>query len=107
MMRVQLAYPWTDENGSVYDPDTILEVPTVVARRLVNEGRARTVPVVGTVTDLRDQAAADGIDLSGARNKGDVVAAIEASQPLPTTPVTVVAPDQPVADSNQEDSSGR
>lgn len=42
-MKVQLAYPWTDDKGKTHAPDSVVTVEDTVARRLIFEGTARPV----------------------------------------------------------------
>lgn len=42
-MKIQLAYPWTDDKGKTHAPDSVVTVPGDVARRLIFEGTARPV----------------------------------------------------------------
>lgn len=40
-MKVTLAYPWADESGKTYDPDSTVDLDEGVARALLNDGKAR------------------------------------------------------------------
>lgn len=42
-MKVQLAYPYTDEKGKTHAPDSVVNVTDLEARRLIFEGFARPV----------------------------------------------------------------
>jgi hypothetical protein len=42
-MKVQLAYPWTDDKGKTHAPDSVVTIPDDQARRLIHEGFARAV----------------------------------------------------------------
>jgi hypothetical protein len=39
--RVQLAYAWTDPDGTDHEPDEVVDVDVIVARQLLDGGRAR------------------------------------------------------------------
>jgi hypothetical protein len=107
-MQIILAYPWTDDQGVPHAPDELLDVPIVVARRLIGDGKARSLNPEGTVAELYQQAEQMRISLPKGLRKADLEAALQAAAPQVTSPVTIVAPDQPVADnSTEEDTSGR
>ena len=40
-MKVQLAYPYTDDDGKEHEPDDVIEVDDATGARLKSEGRAR------------------------------------------------------------------
>lgn len=40
-MKVDLAYPWTDDKRKTHQPDSTVEVPDVVGKQLIRDGRAR------------------------------------------------------------------
>lgn len=42
-MKVQLAYPWTDDKGKTHAPDSVVTVSDTEGRRLIFEGFARPV----------------------------------------------------------------
>lgn len=42
-MKIQLAYPWTDDKGKTHAPDSVVTVPDDQGRRLIFEGTARIV----------------------------------------------------------------
>ncbi len=42
-MKIQLAYPWTDDKGKTHAPDSVVTVSDDQGRRLIFEGVARTV----------------------------------------------------------------
>lgn len=42
-MKIELAYPWTDDKGKTHAPDSVVSVPEDLGRRLIFEGFARPV----------------------------------------------------------------
>lgn len=42
-MKIELAYPWTDDKGKTHAPDATVNVTEDQARRLIYEGVARPV----------------------------------------------------------------
>jgi hypothetical protein len=42
-MKIVLAYPWVDADGTEHDPDSTVEVPDRQAKVLIHDGLARPV----------------------------------------------------------------
>lgn len=43
-MRIQLAYPWTDDKGKTLAPDSLVTLPDNQARQMIHDGAARPAP---------------------------------------------------------------
>ena len=87
-MRVTLAYP--HESG---DPGDTVDLDDATAKRLLRDGFARLPDRdAQTVSELRDYAKAQGIDISGLSRKADITAAIRAAEQPRVTPTTTVTP---------------
>ncbi len=42
-MKIQLAYPWTDDKNKTHAPDSVVTVPDDQGRRMIYDGVARPV----------------------------------------------------------------
>ena len=87
-MRITLAVPYDG-----HDPDETIEVDDANGRRLLRDGFAR-LPDRNeqTVSELRDYAKAQGIDIAGLSRKADIAAAIEEAETTSVSPTTIVTP---------------
>lgn len=43
-MKIELAYPWTDEKGKTHKPDSLVTVPDERGRQMIHDGAARPAP---------------------------------------------------------------
>jgi hypothetical protein len=87
-MRITLAVP---HDG--HDVGETIDVDDADGKRLLRDGFAR-LPDRNeqTVSELRDYAKTQGIDIAGLSRKADIAAAIEAAETISVSPTTTVTP---------------
>ena len=87
-MKITLAVPYDG-----HAPNDTIDVDDTDGRRLLRDGWARLPDRdEQTVSELRDYAKKQGIDIAGLSRKADIAAAIEAAETTSVSPTTTVTP---------------